>query len=402
MVTTSSSYFDDRHRAYPGEGLDGVVRIAAKGYYGTGTLLYDGRAILTAAHVVDGTTAKDIEVHFETTGGSQTIAASAVSLLPEYDPVEINDDLALVWLNTPAPIEAERYDLYRTSDETGRPMLLAGYGQVGSGAFGTFDAYNGPPMRLMAWNRFDADMHDLKTKLGPGMAWTHAPGTQLAADFDNGLFAQDALGRLVGATDLGQGLNEGLIAPGDSGGPAFIDGKVAGVASYITSLEYGSIAPDVDDTLNSSFGEIGAWQRVSHDQAWIDQSLRAKYPDAPSRPEVVEKSVQEGDTATAYAYFLVQFTGVRANPEDWLSVDYATRDGTAWAGTDYLAVSGTLILYPGENHAVIPVEIIGDDLYEMDEFFYLDISNPVGGIFGEGVSQLSAMRTIVNDDVWWG
>ncbi len=402
MVTTVTSYFDDRHRAYPGEGLDGVVRIAAGGYYGTGALLYDGRAILTAAHVVDGASASDIEVHFETSGGSGTIAASAVSLLHTYDSVEINNDIALVWLSAPAPIGAERYDLYRASDEAGQPMLLAGYGQVGSGDFGTLDAYDEPPIRLLAWNRFDADMQELKTKLGSGMAWTPLAGTQLAADFDNGLFAQDALGRLVGAHDLGQGLYEGMIAPGDSGGPAFIDGLVAGVASYITSLEYGSIAPDVDDQPNSSFGEIGAWQRVSHYQAWIDQSLRAKYPNAPSRPEEVDKAVQEGDDATAYAYFLVQFTGVRDHPEEWLSVDYATRDGTAMAGLDYLAVSGTLVFYPGENHAVIPVEIIGDDVYELDEFFYLDIRNPVGGSFGEGVSQLSAMRTILNDDALWG
>jgi hypothetical protein len=97
----------------------------------------------------------------------------------------------------------------------------------------------------------------------------------------------------------------------------------------------------------------------------------------------------------------VQFTGVRSDPNQILSVDYATRDGSALGGTDYLAVSGTLNLYPDENQAVIPVEIIGDSTPEPSEYFYLDVFNPVGGSFGEGVIKLTAVRTILDDDGWF-
>jgi hypothetical protein len=49
------------------------------------------------------------------------------------------------------------------------------------------------------------------------------------------------------------------------------------------------------------------------------------------------------------------------------------------------------------------VEIIADTLPEPDESFYLDVFNPVGATFGQGVVQLTAVRTIVNDDGWyWG
>jgi len=60
------------------------------------------------------------------------------------------------------------------------------------------------------------------------------------------------------------------------------------------------------------------------------------------------------------------------------------------------------VLYPNENQAVIPVEIIGDTSAEPNETFYLDVTNPVGGSFGDAVVKLTAMRTIVNDDggVW--
>ena len=83
-------------------------------------------------------------------------------------------------------------------------------------------------------------------------------------------------------------------------------------------------------------------------------------------------------------------------------MDYTTRDGTAKAGQDYLATSGTLNLYAEESHGVIAVEILGDTVPEADEVFYLDVTNPVGGSFGEGVVKLTAVRTILNDDGAWG
>jgi len=50
---------------------------------------------------------------------------------------------------------------------------------------------------------------------------------------------------------------------------------------------------------------------------------------------------------------------------------------------------------------LILVELINDSSSEVDETFYLDIFNPVGGSFG-GVEKLTAMRTIVDDDLWLG
>ena len=82
-----------------------------------------------------------------------------------------------------------------------------------------------------------------------------------------------------------------------------------------------------------------------------------------------------------------------------VSVEYATRDGTARAGSNYLAVSRRLNLYPNEANAVIPVEIVGDATPESDETFYLDVFNPIGGSFGPDVVKLTAIRTILNDDI---
>ena len=397
MVATTASYTDARYRATVGEGLDGVVRVSFNGFYGSGALLYDGMAVLTAAHLLQGG-AGAAEVIFETVSGNQTIRADQVLVHPDYDPVDGNHDLALVWLNQAAPLSAERYQLYRSEDQIGQVFTMVGYGLTGTGATGASESFAATPVRMMAQNRFDADARALKIYLGAQMTWSPQTGTQLIADFDDGSSTHDALGRLIFRADTGLGVDEGLIASGDSGGPAFIDGRLAGVASYTASLSRASAHPDIDNLANSSFGEIAAWQSLSYYQAWVDQSVRAALPNAPSRPEDVVKAVPEGHSGTSYAYFLLQFTGVRSDPSEVLSVSYATRDGSAHAGSDYIAAAGRLSLYLGENQAAIPVEIMGDRIDELDEDFYLDVFDPVGGSFGAGVVKLTAVRTIVDDD----
>jgi hypothetical protein len=400
MVTSTAFYTDSRYRTHPGDGYDGVVRVSYGGFYATGSLLFDGRAILTTAHLFQGRTGT-ASVTFETRSGTQTLSSIKLLQHPGYDS-QSNNDLAILWLSSTAPVAADRYNLYRGSDEIGQVFTLSGYGQTGTGNTGATSSDSSSPIRLKASNLFDADAATLKSFMGSIVGWSPLNGTQLIADFDNGSVAQDALGRLMNRNDLGLGLYEGLIARGDSGGPAFLNHKIAGVASYTASFSRGGIQPDIDDIVNSSFGEIAAWQRVSAYQQWIDQNLRANYPHAPTKPEDVKKEVFEGHSGTSYAFFLLQFTGIRNAPNELLSVDYATRDGTAYAGSDFIGVSGTLILYPDENHAVIAVEIIGDTMPEPDEYFCLDVFNPVGGSFGEGLVKLTAVRTILDDDGWLG
>lgn len=393
-VTDDPNYY----RVLPGEGYDGVVQVSTEGFYGSGVLLSGGRAILTSAHVLDGSEA--VTVGMDTPLGRVNLPASQYALHPFYDPASGNSDLALVWLAEPAPMSSGRTTLYRQDDEVSRVTSLAGYGLPGDGFNGHVDSGSVAPTKRLAENRFDITGDGLKEALGYRIAWDPLPGSQLIIDFDSGSDVHDALGVLIGLNNTGLGESEGLIAPGDSGGPAFIDDKVAGVATYTASLSRDGQSPDVNDTLDSSFGEIAGFQRVSYYQQWIDQSLRSADPNRPTRPEDVETTILEGGASTQRVYFLLEFTGERDHPGQWLSVDYATRDGTARAGEDYLPVTDTLILYPGEAQVAIPVEVIGDRIGEPDETFYLDVFNPVGGSFGEGVVQLTAVRTIIDDDGW--
>jgi hypothetical protein len=63
-----------------------------------------------------------------------------------------------------------------------------------------------------------------------------------------------------------------------------------------------------------------------------------------------------------------------------VSVNYATADGTAIAGSDYTAVSGTLNFAPGELSKTVLISITDDSLFEnAEETFTFNLSNPTGG-----------------------
>ena len=61
-----------------------------------------------------------------------------------------------------------------------------------------------------------------------------------------------------------------------------------------------------------------------------------------------------------------------------VTVDYATVDGSAAAGSDYSATSGTLSLAGGVTSASFPVAVLDDAVYEGNESFAVVLSNPTG------------------------
>jgi hypothetical protein len=62
---------------------------------------------------------------------------------------------------------------------------------------------------------------------------------------------------------------------------------------------------------------------------------------------------------------------------DTTFVQYATADGTALAGTNYLAESGTLSFAPGVTSQLVTVPVMTNGVYAPDEEFYLNLFNPV-------------------------
>jgi CSLREA domain-containing protein len=77
-----------------------------------------------------------------------------------------------------------------------------------------------------------------------------------------------------------------------------------------------------------------------------------------------------------------------------ITVTFATSDGTALAGSDYVAISGTLIIPAGESSAQIAVTLLDDGDIEGDETFTLILSDPQNAALGDA----SVTGTILDDD----
>jgi hypothetical protein len=107
---------------------------------------------------------------------------------------------------------------------------------------------------------------------------------------------------------------------------------------------------------------------------------------------VGDVTVVEGNGATP-TYAAVQVFLAAPSPTP-ITVRYATADGVAVSGQDYIAQSGILTFAPGVTQQTIFVEIVGDRVIETDETFRINLSNPVGAPIGGP----TGVVTIVNDD----
>lgn len=107
---------------------------------------------------------------------------------------------------------------------------------------------------------------------------------------------------------------------------------------------------------------------------------------------VTDITVTEGDTGTQEAVFTVSLT-----PGDLpVTVNYATVADTATAGVDFTPATGSLTFAPGETEKLVTVQVVGDTLPEINETFFLQLSNASGAALtdeGQGTA------TIIDDDL---
>jgi len=198
-------------------------------------------------------------------------------------------DIGMIYLDeTPDAGTYDRYGInWDTSDAVfGQDVTHVGAGSTGNGASGKtgFDF----DFRLRAGkNRYDLDT---------GILTGTTLGQQMFYDFDDGTFdhnfvciytflyvtgdfslCDDGFGTR-GLDENGDPLlgDEAFIGSGDSGGPSFINGLITGVHSW--GGTFGSGFTDVDDLLNSSFGEYASDTRVAFYQDWYNEHLDNPVP----------------------------------------------------------------------------------------------------------------------------
>ena len=151
------------------------------------------------------------------------------------------------------------------------------------------------------------------------------------------------------------------------------NGKVTGVESLDPVLWRVRVAPTSWKDVTVALGEASATVR------------------GPARIRIEDARAKEDKDASLD--FAVTLSRAASGP---VTVDYATADGTAAAGADYTAASGTLTFAPGETEKTVSVALLDDAIDEGKETFKLELSNPRGAYL-RGIHR-EAEGTIRNDD----
>ncbi|MHC5856139.1 Calx-beta domain-containing protein [Nostoc sp.] len=108
---------------------------------------------------------------------------------------------------------------------------------------------------------------------------------------------------------------------------------------------------------------------------------------------ISDVSVNEDNTGTTTN---ASFTISLSNPSyQQVTVNYNTSDGTAQiVDSDYNSALGTIIFAPGETSKTLSIGVIGDNKFETDETFAVNLSGATNAAIADNLG----IATIINDD----
>ena len=111
----------------------------------------------------------------------------------------------------------------------------------------------------------------------------------------------------------------------------------------------------------------------------------------PPTAAISDVSLTEGNAGSSTATFNVTLSSA---PAGAVTMSYATANGTAIAGSDYTAASGTVSFAAGETTKTISVSVLGDTTDEITETFVVNLSSPVGAT----IADAQGLGTIIDND----
>jgi hypothetical protein len=151
--------------------------------------------------------------------------------------------------------------------------------------------------------------------------------------------------------------------------------------------------PIINDTLDEASETYFVNLSNASNSVVLDNQGQGTITDNDAAPTISinDVSVAEGDAGTTNANFTVTLSAVSGQT---VTVNYATADGTAAAGTDYAAATGTLTFTPGQTTQTVTVLVNGDTDFEQSETFSVNLTTPANATISDGVGQ----GTITNDD----
>lgn len=182
-------------------------------------------------------------------------------------------------------------------------------------------------------------------------------------------------------------------------GPASNDGSP--VTGYtVTSLPAGGVDADAGSLSDTHLvtgltnGETYQFVVVATNAYGTSEASTASNAIVPFEPPslaVGDLSVVEGNSGYKLVTFVVSMSEASGQA---VTFDYDTVDGTASAGSDYLALHGSATIPIGATSTTVVSRVYGDTAVEDNETFTLQLSDPIGATLADE----EATATIVNND----
>jgi len=247
-----------------------------------------------------------------------------------------------------------------------------------------------------------------------------ASGNVILSDIEQGLFIVHPN---LNPNPTALAIGDTQVTEGDSGTPVAtftvtLTNPVPSTVTVSYSTAFGSATPGVDYTTTSgtlTFGPSVTSQTFDvpilpdlldeNDETFLVNLTNASNAsiadatgkativddDEPPTMSIADASLTEGDSGLSTMTFTVSLSQASGRG---LSASFATADGTAVAGPDYVATSGTLSFAAGVTSRTISVAVKGDGVIEGDETFAVALGSPSNVTLLDG----DAAGTIVDDD----
>jgi hypothetical protein len=109
---------------------------------------------------------------------------------------------------------------------------------------------------------------------------------------------------------------------------------------------------------------------------------------------IANATAVEGNTLCAPCTSMTFTVSLSAASSQAVTVNYSTLAGTAMAGKDYVASTGSVTFAPGEVTKTIAIQIIGDTSRENTETLLVRIASAMNAV----ITDSDATGTVVDDD----
>jgi secreted trypsin-like serine protease len=231
----------------------GVGSLSVNGGTYTATVI-GSRFIITAAHVVDGASAQNVNFNLNVGADlSQSIKASAIHIFPEYHGFIrsvtdglVHNDLAVIELSSDLPTGLPIYPLLTGLPAPAQTITMVGYGKSGNGVNGATIS-GAASVKRVGENQVDRFFKGANGNTDMYMF-----------DFDGSTSATNVMG-------FGALTNEAQFGSGDSGSPAFIQHngvwQILGVNTFVATA--------VEGADYYKFGALGGGTLISAYADWI-------------------------------------------------------------------------------------------------------------------------------------